>query len=329
MTAKRRRVLVILGGIAISHRLPAFAQSRAMPVVGFLHSAAPGPFADHVAGFRKGLGEVGYVEGRNVEVQYRWAQGRYERLPELAAELVRLPVAVLVATGGDVSANAAKGASSTTPIVFVVGSDPVKVGLVQSLSRPGANLTGMTLLTSSLEAKRLELIAAMVPSAKLVAALFNPGNVNAQDGERDVVEAARRLGKRVIAFKAKDASEFESAFAAMSQQRVGALMVGADPLFNSQRGKLVELTQRFRLPTMFQWKEFASAGGLMSYGPNLADAYRQAGVYAGRILKGAKPGDLPVLQPSIFEYVVNRKTAMALGITIPQSVLLRADEVLE
>ena len=325
----RRRDVLALFGAAVAWPFAARTQQTAMPVIGFLNSASPGPFAHLVAGFRQGLGETGFVEGRNVAIEYRWAEGRYDRLPELAKELVRRQVAVLIATGGEVSAFAAKAATSTIPIVFAIGGDPIAGGLVESLSRPGGNLTGLTQFTGVLEAKRIGLLHELVPSARAIAVLVNPSFANAQAQLRDTEDGARRAGVRLITVSAKVESDFEPAFATLIQQRAEALLIGSDPFFNSRRDRLVALSGRHKLPTIYEFREFAEAGGLMSYGTNLADGYRQVGVYTGRVLKGAKPGDLPVLQPTKFELVINLKTAKTLGITIPQPLLLRADEVIQ
>ena len=326
---KRRRVITLIATSALASPFAVRAQQGAMPVIGFLNSASPGPAANLVAGFRQGLGETGFVEGRNIAIEFRWAEGRYERLPAMAQELVRRPVAVLVATGGSNSALAAKEATSIIPVVFATGGDPVALGLVRSFNRPGGNLTGMAMLTAMLTAKRLEQIHAMVPAANFIAGLFNPDNGNAQLQLKEFDEGARRLGVRVVPFHARNEVDFETAFATMAQQRVGALVVGADPYFNSQRMRLVALAARYKLPAIYEWREFAAAGGLMSFGTDLADVYRQVGVYTGRILKGAKPADLPVVQPTRFAMVVNAKTAKALGIRIPNEVLQRADELIE
>ena len=305
------------------------AQPPPLPVIGFLNAASAEPAVNLVAGFRRGLAETGFVEGRNVAIEFRWANGRYERLPEMAQSLVQRPLSVLVTGGGEVAALAAKGATSTIPIVFVMGSDPVALGLVRSFNKPGGNLTGVAQLTTILDAKRLELIHSMVPAAKIIAAIFNPDRVIAKSQLQDVEEGARRLGVRIIPFQARAEPDFETAFAAMAQQRVGALLVGADPFFFSQRERLVALAARFKLPAIYEFTDFTTVGGLMSFGTDLADSYRQLGVYAGRILKGAKPGDIPVVQPTRFKLVVNRNTASSLGIKIPQSILQRADEIIE
>ncbi len=301
-----------------------------MPVVGFIHIGTPDGFAHLVAGFRRGLNEEGFVEGRNVVIQYRWAEGRYERLSALAVDLVGRRVNVLVAGGGENSAIAAKAATSSIPIVFAIGGDPVKLGLVASLSRPGGNLTGLSQFAFMLEAKRLELLHELVPKADAIAVLLNPSLLQfAETQLKDAREGAARAGVRLVVLNASAEADFDSAFASLNEQRAGALVVAAAPFFNSRRRQLVALTARHGVPAIYEWREFAEIGGLMSYGTSLPDAYRQVGVYAGLILKGAKPADLPVLQPTKFELVVNLKTAKALGLTVPQSLLARADEVIE
>ena len=282
-----------------------------------------------MAAFRQGLSETGYVEGQNVAIEYRWAEGRYDRLPALAADLVGRKVDVIVTSGGDPAALAAKNATSTIPIVFTVGGDPVAAGLVASLARPGGNLTGVSILAVELMPKRLELLSELVPQARVIALLVNPNNPNAERIMRDVQEAARAKGVQLHILKAGTESEIDAAFASLVQLQAGALVVGADPFFNSRREQLVALAARHAVPAIYEWREFAAAGGLISYGASLTAAYRQVGIYAGKILKGAKPADLPVQQPTTFELVVNLKTAKALGLTVPPSILARADEVIE
>ena len=298
---KRRRVITLIAASAVASPFTVRAQQGAMPVIGFLNAASPGPFANVVAGFRKGLGETGFVEGRNVAIEFRWAEGRYERLPAMAQELVRRPVAVLVATGGTTSALAAKEATSIIPVVFATGGDPVTTGLVRSFNRPGGNLTGMAILATVLAAKRLEQIHTMVPAANFIAGLFNPDNGNAQLELKEVDEGARRLGVRVVPFHARNEADLETVFATMAQQRMGALLVGSDPYFNSQRNRLVTLAARYKLPAIYEWREFVAAGGLMSFGTDLADVYRQIGVYTGRILKGAPEETVPELVRALRE----------------------------
>ena len=323
----RRDLLTTLGAAA----LPAStrAQQPALPLIGFLSGASAVPFAHLVAAFRQGLGDSGFVEGRNVAIEYRWAENRYERLPEMAKDLVRRQVAVLVASGGDRAALAAQAASASIPIVFSAGGDPVANGLVASLGRPGANLTGVSLLTTLLEAKRLSLLREALPAATRIGLLVNAGGTRVQSMVQESEQAAASLGLRLVVVKVQAESEFEPAFASLLQQRADALVVINSAFFNSRREQLVALAARHKLPTIYEFREFALAGGLMSYGTHLGEMYRQIGVYTGRILKGDKPADMPILQPTKFELVINLKTAKALGLTIPQALLLRADEVIQ
>jgi len=290
----------------------------------------PGPWAAPLfAAFRQGMSETGYVEGQNLAIEYRFAEGRYDRLPALAADLVGRKVDVIVTEGGLPSALAAKNATSTIPIVFIIGGDPVGDGLVASLARPGGNLTGFSIFGSELNPKRLELLSELVPQAGVIALLVNPNSADAERQTRDVEEAARAKGVQLIILKAGTESEIDAAFASLVQLHAGALLVGADPFFNSRREKLVALSARFAVPAIYEWRAFAELGGLISYGPSQTGLWRQVGIYAGRILKGAKPADLPVQQPTTFELVVNLNTAKALGLTVPPSILARADEVIE
>jgi len=325
---RRRELLLLLAGAMTSAPAPR-AQQKAMPVIGILGTASPGAFAPYVTAFRQGLSETGYVEGQNVAIEYRWAEGHYDRLPALAAELVGRKVDVIVSTGGAPTALAAKSATSTIPIVFRIGADAVELGLVASLARPGGNLTGVSLLADELTPKRLELLSELVPQAGVIAVLVNPNNTNAERNIRDGQEAARAKGVRLTILKAGSASEIDTAFATFVPLHAGALVVSADPFLTSRREQLVALASRHAVPAIYAWREFAASGGLISYGSSLTAAFRLVGIYAGKILKGAKPADLPVEQPTRFELVVNLKTAKALGRTVPPSILARADEVIE
>jgi putative ABC transport system substrate-binding protein len=323
---KRREVVALLGGAAASWPFVASAAQEATPAIGYLHFAFPGPFAYQVAAFRQGLGTIGYVEGQNIAIEYRWAEGTIGRLPALAADLVRRKVAVIVAMGPP-AASAAKAATTTIPIVFAVGTDPVETGLVASLSHPGGDLTGVSLLAVDLTAKRLELLSALVPHARVIALLVNPANTNSWIS--DVQKAARVTGVDLPILKAATAGEIDAAFAGLGRLHADALVIGDDVYFTSRREQLVALASRYAIPTIERWREFAAAGGLISYGPDLAEVSRQAGIYAGRILKGERPADLPVEQPTKFELVINLKTAKALGLTVPPLLLARADEIID
>jgi putative ABC transport system substrate-binding protein len=306
------------------------SQQKAMPVIGFLSGASPGPYAPFVAAFREGLGETGYIEGQNVAIEYRWAEGSFDRLPALAADLVGRQVDVIAAAvPGLPAAHAAKNATTTLPIVFTSGVDPVEFGLVASFARPGGNLTGVSFLNVELMAKRLELLTELVPQAKVIVLLVNPTNENAERVVRDGQDAARAKGVQLTTLKAATESEIDTAFATLAQLRAGALLVGPDPFFVNRREQLVVLASRHAVPAMYYWREAVAAGGLISYGPSLTSVFRLLGVYAGNILKGAKPADLPVQQPTTLELVVNLKTAKALGLTVPPSILARVDEVIE
>jgi putative tryptophan/tyrosine transport system substrate-binding protein len=300
-----------------------------MPVIGFLGAGSAKSDALRVTAVREGLIEAGYAEGRNVAFEYRWAEDQYERLPALAAELVRREVAVIIAAGGITSAIAAKSATTTIPIVFVIGGDPIEMGLVASLNRPGGNITGVTSLIGTLAAKQFEVLHQTVPDAALIGFLVNPTLADAGSQTKNALAAAVSVGQKMVIVQARTDSELDTAFVTLVQQRAGALVVGADPFFQSQRDKLVELAARQKVPTMYSLREFAEAGGLMSYGTSIIEALRIAGLYAGRILKGEKPADLPVQQSTKVELVINLKTAKALGITVPLSLLGRADEVIE
>jgi putative ABC transport system substrate-binding protein len=322
---RRRTFIAALGGAA-AWPLAARAQQPAMPVIGFLNSASPGPFALLLSAFHEGLKDGGYVEGKNVTVEYRWANGQYDRLPALAADLVRRRVTVIAATGGTTTAQAAKAATTTIPILFIAGANPVGDGLVSSFNRPGGNVTGVSVYTSELAPKRLELLRELVPKATKIALLVNPGNaVDSQDAQNML----QRAGLPLLILSATVETEFEREFISATQQGAQALLVSADPFFNSRRTQLVALAARYAVPAAYPWSEYAKAGGLMSYGTSIPGAYRQIGQYVTRILKGAKPADMPVEQPIKFEFVVNLKTAKTLGIDVPTSLLLRADEVIE
>jgi putative ABC transport system substrate-binding protein len=325
---KRREFIAALG-TAVTWPLAARAQQPAMPVVGFLGAGSAESDAYRVAAARKGLIEAGYVEGRNVAFEYRWAEDRYERLPALAAELVRREVAVIVAIGGNTSALAAKAATATIPIVFEIGGDPIGMGLVANLNRPGGNITGVTFLVGTLAAKQLEILHEAVPNAALIGFLVNPANADAEFKTKDALAAAESVGQKLLVVQARTDGELEAAFAALVQQRAGALVVGAEPFFTGRRDKLVELAARQKLPAIYTLREFVTAGGLMSYGTSITEALRLSGLYTGRILKGETPADLPVQQATKVELILNLKTAKALGISVPLPLLGRADEVIE
>jgi putative tryptophan/tyrosine transport system substrate-binding protein len=325
----RRELMLLLAG-ALTAARTLRAQQKPMPVIGFLSGTSPGPSASFVAAFHQGLSETGYVEGQNVAIEYRWAEGRYDRLPALAADLVGRKVDVIATSaGGQNAVLAAKSATSTIPIVAVMGDDPVATGLVTSLARPGGNLTGVSFLVVELMQKRLELLSELVPQAKVIALLVNPNNENTPRIMRDVQEAARVKSLQLPILKAGTESEIDAAFAAFVKLHAGALVIGPDAFFSSRREQLVALLSRDAVPAIYHLREFAAAGGLITYGASLTAVFRQAGTYAGRILKGEKPADLPVQQPTTFELVVNLNTAKALGLTVPPSILARADEVIE
>jgi putative tryptophan/tyrosine transport system substrate-binding protein len=324
---RRRLLATLMAAVASPHATR--AQQPAMPVIGFLNPGSPTEWAHLVAAFKDGLAEAGYVEPRNVAIEYRWGGGRYDRLPEMAADLVRRQVAVIATAGGVGTASAAKAATSSIPIVFVSGTDPVDAGLVVSLSRPNANMTGVHVLTVVLSAKRQELLRELVPSAAAVAMLVNPSNPQNRFELPDVEATAAKIGQPVRVMTVSTDAEIDAAFASIVEQRLGGLLVQGDVFFTSRRERLVLLTTRHAIPTIFAWREFVTAGGLMSYGTSITDAYRLAGNYAGRILKGEKPADLPVQQSTKFDFVINLRTAKALGLEIPDKLLALADQVIE
>jgi putative ABC transport system substrate-binding protein len=324
---KRRRLIVLLGGAAIGWPFASRAQQKAMPVVGFLHFASPGPlYAYEVTAFEQGLSENGYVDGKTVAIEYRWAEGHYDRLPALAADLAGRKVD-LIAAGGGPSALAAKSATSTIPIVFASGDDPVGNGLVASLARPGGNVTGTSFIGFELTPKLLDLLSELVPQARVIALLANPTNPNTERNIAEAQQAARAKGVQLPILKAATEGEIDAAFASVAQLQAGALVLAADPFFSSRRDQLVALASRYAMPMISGGAP--AEGGLINYGASLAAAYRQVGTYAGRILKGDKPADLPVVEPTTFELIINLKTAKTLGLTVPPSILARADEVIE
>jgi putative ABC transport system substrate-binding protein len=326
---KRREFMTLLGGSAVTGSLAARAQQPAMPVVGFLSSRSAGDSANAVATFRQGLAESGYVEGRNVVIEFRWAEARFERLPALAEDLARHSVSVIVAVGGYQTPSAARAVAGKIPIVFGIGEDPVKEGLVPNLNRPGGNMTGATFSTALLGAKRLGLLRGLVPDADVIGLLVNQNSTQGQGQSGDVQEAARQIRQKLVVLNGGSDAGIDSAFASLAGQHVRALIVGADPFFDPRRDRLIALAAQHAMPAIYQFRDFAQAGGLVSYGASIADLYRQVGVYVGRVLNGDKPADLPVVLPSKFELAINLKTAKVLGLEIPPSLLALADEVIE
>ena len=325
----RRQFISAIGGAGVAWPLGAWAQQQALPIIGWLNSASPDDYGSRVLAFSRGLKEVGYIVDDNVKIEYRWAEGHFDRLPLLAAELVDHHVAVIAATGSPNSAGAAKSTTATIPIVFANGGDPVAEGIVATLNRPGGNVTGVTFISGELAAKRLGQIHFMLPTAAIVAVLVNPNNAHSQSVIRDVQQAATTTGQKIVVVNASSEHEIDMAFDSMARQQAGALLIDSDGFFRNQTAQLIALSARHSLPTLYPDREYTLAGGLMSYGASIVDAYLQCGVYVGQILKGAKPADLPVQQPTKFDLVVNLKTAKALGLTISPSLLATADEVIE
>jgi putative tryptophan/tyrosine transport system substrate-binding protein len=324
---RRREFITLLGGAAVAWPCVARTQQPAIPVIGFLNGEKSAEYTRYVEAFRRGLNEAGIIEDQNARVEFRWAEGHPDRLPALAADLVRSQVAVIVATGG--SNLSAKAATTTIPIVCAVGADPVKLGLVASINRPGGNITGVSVFTTTLEAKRLGLLHELVPKAPLFGILFDPNWPGATDQLPEIEAAARAIPQAIQVLNVSNEGDIDAAFAAFVKARVGALSVSGGPFFISRRDQIIALAARHAIPAAYELREFAVAGGLMSYGPSLPDVYRQIGIYAGRILKGEKPADLPVIQPTKFEFLINLKTAKALGLDIPPTLLALADEVIE
>jgi putative tryptophan/tyrosine transport system substrate-binding protein len=326
---KRRWFIAIVAGAAVTSALPAHSQKPAVQTIGFLGAVSPGEWAPFVAAFRAGLNETGHVENRNVAIEFRWAEGQYARLPALAAELVNRRVAVLVTTGGIPAVMAAKAATSTIPIVFTMGSDPAALGIVASMARPGGNATGVSFFTVELTTKRLELLRELLPKSAVIGLIVNPASPSTKSQVSNANEAARSLGQQLHVFEARTEQEIDATFAAVMRLHPDAILVGTDPFFNLRRKQFVALASRYSVPAVYEGREAVADGGLMSYGPSLLESYRQVGLYTGNILNGAKPADMPVIQPTKFELVINLATAKSLGLAIPQSLLLRADEVIQ
>jgi putative tryptophan/tyrosine transport system substrate-binding protein len=327
--AMKRREFVAGLGIAATLPLPARAQKLTLPVIGMLGAPSAATYVQNVAAVHQGLNEAGYIDGTNVTIEYRWADGQYDRLPMLASELVEKGVAIIITIGGAPSTIAARNATSTIPIVFTMTADPVRLGLVASLNRPGGNITGVAILGVALEAKRLEILHELVPAAKLIAVLINPKNPQAEIQTIELAAASRTVGQEIILLEASNNQEIDTAFEVLADRGAGAVIIGQDTFFTSQPAQFAALAKRYAKPTISPWREHVSAGMLISYGASIADGYRQAGVYAGRVLKGDKPANLPIVQPTKFEMVINLRTAKALGVTVPPSLLAQSDEVFE
>jgi putative ABC transport system substrate-binding protein len=326
---RRREFITLLGGATVAWPLAARAQQPAMPVIGFLNGASPAELGPRVDAFRDGLAEMGYAEGRSVAIEYRWGLGQYERLPEMAIDLVRHRVAAIAATGGVPSVRAAKAATFEIPIVFTMGADPVAFGLVASLNRPGGNVTGITLISGEIVSKRIAVLRDLLPGAKVLGVLMNSTTPSSEAESVAAERTAHTLGWQVKVLRVGKELDFDTAFQPLVRERVDALLVTTDPIFESQRHRIVALAAQHAVPTIYALREYAVAGGLMSYGASINDVYRQAGSYVGRVLKGEKPSDLPVIQTSKFELLINLKTAKTLGIAVPAAVLALADEVIE
>jgi putative ABC transport system substrate-binding protein len=326
---RRREFIKLFGSAAATWPLAARAQQSAIPIVGFLTSGLEAQSSIQLTGFRKGLNETGFVEGRNIAIQNRFAEGHYDRLSALAADLVNRQVAVLFAGGGVHTALAAKSSTVKIPVVFAIGSDPVQFGLVESLNRPGGNITGVSFFTAVLEAKRLGLLSELAPAARAFGALINQKNDNAENQLKDIAQGALAVSRPITTLRASNEREIEAAFAAFAEKGINALLVASDPYFNGQRTKILMLAARYNLPAIYEWREFAEEGGLANYGTNLLDNYRLGGIYVGRVLKGEKPADLPIAQATKFEFVINLKTAKTLGLTVPHGLLSAADKVIE
>jgi putative ABC transport system substrate-binding protein len=326
---RRRDFISLLAGAAAAWPITSRAQQAAMPVIGYLSGRSPEDTVREQEAFHQGLGEGGFISGTSVKIEYRWARGDYRRLSTLAAELVTRGVTVMAATGGDASALAAKGASATVPVVFNMGSDPVKMGVVQSINRPGGNVTGATVLSQDMEQKRFSILRTTVPHVSRFGAIVNPNYPDSPNQTRDIEKGAADLGRQVFIARASNDDELNAAFAALLREQVGALVLASDPYFDTRRDRIIAFAAQNKLPAIYQFRGYALDGGLISYGPSITDAYRQVGRYVARILKGEKPGDLPILQPTKFDFVINLKTAKSLGLTVPATLVAQADEVIE